>query len=219
MNCQNCGTKLSEDARFCTACGTQVSDNSKQNITVSESNQNKDVLNDTLNTSNKPILNNTQNNNSIFFGSISKGRISRETWWKYNLSFFIITFFLYLISFTNPDLYFKLSANSWACFFWLAYCFLLVVLHIVVSVKRLHDLNQTGWWHIIVLLGSMLSYGFSSQITGNLEIFKFRHELRVGACYYEGILCILAWLPQIILYGFFKGNNGPNKYGEDPLQE
>ncbi len=81
--------------------------------------------------------------------------------------------------------------------------FLLIVPTITVWVRRMHDLNRTGWW-ILLPLPLVLVAAFG----GALGAYWLLAICGLGAL----VLCIvlLVWL-------FLRGTRGPNHYGEDPL--
>lgn len=65
---------------------------------------------------------------------------------------------------------------------------------IAVQVRRLHDLGVSGWWYLLFVV--------SGVILGEIP--------KIG----EGLnsLVSLGW----IVWMFFPGTKGPNKYGDDP---
>ena len=78
---------------------------------------------------------------------------------------------------------------------------------LTVEVRRLHDLNRSGWWllgyYIIVLM-----LFFPILIAGPGEIDALAIPLVVvGLCVFIGVSI---WL------GFFRGTHGPNLFGPEP---
>lgn len=71
------------------------------------------------------------------------------------------------------------------------------------SIRRLHDLNRTGWWYVVFLavplVALFLPVEYIIQSTG-IAFFLF-----------------LSFLFFLYLL-FFKGTAGPNNYGPDPLE-
>lgn len=65
---------------------------------------------------------------------------------------------------------------------------------IAVQVRRLHDLGVSGWWYLACI------------IAGNVV-----GEVPQGGTYISGLLN-LGWL----VWMFFPGTSGPNRYGDDP---
>ncbi len=85
--------------------------------------------------------------------------------------------------------------------FWVYYI-PLIIASVSLGVRRLHDMNLSGWW-MLVGTGAMLS----NVNTGNSAI-----DLAASILFY------IAQMFNIFLI-FFRGTRGPNKYGEDLLAE
>ena len=85
--------------------------------------------------------------------------------------------------------------------FWVYYI-PLIIASISLGVRRLHDLNLSGWW---MLLGSGAL--LSTVNTGNTAI-----DLAAAILFY------IAQLFNLFLI-FFRGTKGPNRFGEDPVPQ
>jgi uncharacterized membrane protein YhaH (DUF805 family) len=91
---------------------------------------------------------------------------------------------------------------------WLTNLFSLAVLvpNIAVSVRRLHDVNRSGWWILMpfapYVVGFILMLGLHSFAVGGLLI-------GVGAI---GAIVLLVWY-------CLRGTVGPNRFGPDPLAD
>ena len=104
-----------------------------------------------------------------------KGRTSRADFWWAALGIFVLTFIIVLISSlifgptTEFDStaaagealkdYFSNTANI-VSFIW---TLILVIPSIAISVKRLHDINKTGWLYLLVfvpLIGEIILFIF-----------------------------------------------------------
>jgi uncharacterized membrane protein YhaH (DUF805 family) len=79
----------------------------------------------------------------------------------------------------------------------------LVWVQICLTVKRLHDLNKSGWWMLAIFGVSFLS-GFLSEMGEILAL--------VGIGLNVPILVYALWLL------FWPGTKGNNKYGPDPIE-
>lgn len=69
------------------------------------------------------------------------GRASRSEYWYFTL-FSIILFFAFIVSTANlgiEDFIFKILLLSF-------YVYLIFLPHLAVTVRRLHDINRSGWW-------------------------------------------------------------------------
>ena len=80
----------------------------------------------------------------------------------------------------------------------------LVWVQICLTVKRLHDLNKSGWW----LVGAMAVSFVAGAITGMGDIMA---------------LVAIALNVLLLVYGlwllFWPGTVGDNQYGPDPLDQ
>jgi uncharacterized membrane protein YhaH (DUF805 family) len=70
-------------------------------------------------------------------------------------------------------------------------------------IRRLHDLNRPAWWCILSII----------QVVLNLFFKKPSFMLTLIG----GVLGLLNFVLGIYLL-FFKGTDGPNQYGPDPLE-
>lgn len=125
------------------------------------------------------------------------GRIGRWKYFKFKISliilFFISTFFFVLM--LNAPFIFKGSMLE--TILYIVYLFFVISMFIItlaLFTRRLHDLNLSGLWIIIYLIFIVFINVSKIQLLYQIPFFI------------ELALC------------FIKGTNGPNKYGEYPLQ-
>ena len=78
----------------------------------------------------------------------------------------------------------------------------LLIPGIALGMRRAHDMNQPGWWFLVV---------FAIWIA-SLLLYYFRFESGVL------ILLVLAEMLLIIFWFVRPGTRGPNRYGPDPLR-
>lgn len=71
------------------------------------------------------------------------------------------------------------------------------ILYILLSIKRLHDMNKSGFW-LLLPLGFVLLVTLPAVVLG-------------------GFIVIPAIMFTVILMSIKKGTVGTNKYGEDPV--
>lgn len=100
------------------------------------------------------------------------GRMNRSRYWMTVLYGFVLSI---AISIVLNTLGLENTAIGGIINF--AFC----ILCLPFTVRRLHDLNKSGWWYLVFLI----------PIIGFFFFFYF---------------------------GFFKGTDGPNAYGPDPLR-
>jgi len=106
--------------------------------------------------------------------AVFDGRAGRAEYWTYILLVTVPTFFLgVVLELTDPTL---------IPLFQVILGLGLFLPGLAVSIRRLHDLNQSGWWVI------------------------------------PGLIPIIGNIPMVI-YFFFKGTDGSNDYGPDPLAQ
>jgi uncharacterized membrane protein YhaH (DUF805 family) len=156
------------------------------------------------------------------------GRAPRaEFWW-----FFLFTMIIYFaalfiaggmgagLASMNPGA--ALISGTFSAFmivivlFWL----LLFIPMLAVQIRRLHDINRSGWWLgafwllYIVYLGvtfSMMSPAMKSPGA----------PPQMGSLAAMGIVALVVFVYSIVLIVFFclRGTEGPNRFGEDPYGE
>jgi uncharacterized membrane protein YhaH (DUF805 family) len=136
-----------------------------------------------------------------------KGRASRSEFWWFNLFVIIVQL---------PVIYLEMSydfngADSRIDLLSIVSCVLYAVLMIPiisVSVRRMHDLNRSGWWSIIGYLAAVLNI-FNSE-SWALVNFMLYFSLAI-VCLVLAIV-FLVWCSK-------RGTAGPNRFGPDPLAE
>ena len=79
------------------------------------------------------------------------GRTSRKTYWLTILGLFILSF---LIGFVGGIIGFAIGAdNNTTSFVISAICALAIILpSIAMDIRRMHDINKSGWWILISLV-------------------------------------------------------------------
>jgi uncharacterized membrane protein YhaH (DUF805 family) len=80
---------------------------------------------------------------------------------------------------------------------------------IVITAKRFHDRDMSGWWQIafnVAVLGGALLIFVSVGNGGSLPLMVT-----------GGLIALTAGLVELVILGFLPGTQGLNKYGEDPL--
>lgn len=135
-----------------------------------------------------------------------KGRLNRKPFLMRLMMLGAISIFFVLIV-INAEPHLKEDPAHFATnvrkslVFWVYYI-PLIIASISLGVRRLHDLNLSGWW---MLLGSGAL--LSTVNTGNTAI-----DLAAAILFY------IAQLFNLFLI-FFRGTKGPNRFGEDPVPQ
>lgn len=153
-----------------------------------------------------------------------KGRSRRKELWMYTLFVIMVSIVLMFLDSalglggsTTGDTELtdtSMAAAGAASGGWLTTIFSLATLipSIAVSVRRLHDLDRTGWWILLpvapYLLGVVLAIGGIAAGGGAMA--------GVGLVLF-GVALITAIL--LLVWYCMPGTAGPNRFGEDPKGE
>lgn len=138
-----------------------------------------------------------------------KGRASRSEFWWFSLLISVV----FIILLSSWDLIFKSESLLPFAPFIAILPFILLIPSISLTVRRLHDLNLSGWWYTIYIIPKLLN-------TTTNEALKFG----ISGIGYQ-FLQITAITISIAIYGaafyYFssRGTIGANDYGSDPIEE
>lgn len=90
-----------------------------------------------------------------------------------------------------------------------------VIPGLAVSVRRLHDINRTGWWiaPLYLLLIPMMFFFFSTP--ASVGSAGSGETLMLSAIF---ALAFLGFAMLLLVWACTNGTAGPNKYGPDPKQ-
>ena len=133
-----------------------------------------------------------------------KGRLNRKPYIIFSIALTILTFFVFLlfeeakekfIIMKESDFIGKLSENDGNIFLLLFLLMIVLIIlvfigDITLAVRRLHDLNLSGWWYLPI---AILNISSDSVILNLIEFVFY------------------------IFLIFKRGTVGENKYGADPL--
>lgn len=108
--------------------------------------------------------------------------------------------FFYLLELTGGSAVFFIIKNNDIFSLKIVYLsvfilFLFLLPSITVSVRRLHDINFSGWWFLIIIIFCVEGNNFFNNLTGGF---------------------IIANIPHVIL-GLIPGTLTTNKYGDLPV--
>lgn len=97
-----------------------------------------------------------------------------------------------------------------------AYGLAVLLPSVAVQVRRLHDLDRTGWWMLMVLVPQGVGW-----LVGLLRLVDSRDTFGLSDPQHPVLMVagILIMAGGLILFIFFcmKGTSGSNRYGPDPL--
>jgi len=139
-----------------------------------------------------------------FFLSLH-GRVSRQEFWLGYVGIVVVALILARsLPHASDAIYFlpgdTLDNEAWRSelfsFGWLEYISLALTWPIIaIYAKRLHDLNLSAWW--LLLLPAV-------TFVAGLSEFNRLH--------------VAAYFLLLLALGFLPGSSGPNRFGEDPLE-
>ena len=169
MFCRKCGSPLPDDSDYCPKCGARVKDADGNPVTnysgLSKYGKSKSLL-------------------SLSGWFSAKGRMARKEFWIRNVILFCVSFAWGLVwgiaGFGEALFYLGLLPASLA--------------NIFVYIRRLHDLNASGWWLLLIMFGGALMGG---MLLGDSLLWLYN----------MGVLAVLGSVP---------GTAGENRYGPDP---
>lgn len=108
----------------------------------------------------------------------------------------------------------------------------LLVPNVAVAVRRMHDINRTGWWIIfpsvvgliaIIVVVSLNGADFIQQVS-KLVAAQNSHDTRAFIAMFVSMMRILMWIAlptlaaKVVTFVFrvTEGTQGANRYGPDP---
>jgi uncharacterized membrane protein YhaH (DUF805 family) len=136
MNCNNCNYTNVSSANYCGKCGARISEPNPSNYSKQ-----------THNYPNQPPTRSIGPREAVQLGfsgyaNFSNRSTRAEFWWF--LLFYIVAASVSLILdgiiFGVPGLFYAISLLG------------LIIPHLAVTVRRLHDTNKSGWWILIGLI-------------------------------------------------------------------
>ncbi len=150
------------------------------------------------------------------------GRASRSEFWWFFLFCFLIGYLIdvvleILFPFEN-----KTSINQYSIADWvnrlIPFVRTLFIMIIVSSAmcRRLHDINKSGWWQLINVDFFLITMFIFMVVPDNLPpIIEYIISFGGLLIIFSYPIRMLIWLRWTIK----KGTSGPNRFGEDPLQQ
>lgn len=171
----------------------------------------------------KPMLNPIEAIKSCLKNYVNfKGRARRSEFWWFFLSVAVVSSILSILGMIVPLVGF-LS---------LAFSLLVILPHLAVLTRRLHDSGHSGWWVVaIVVLGGCYYGSFLTLIGGNLEKMYGSSDPMVmaksmtesmqsmpGVAGLMGLSMLCSFVLFIIIFVFTLQDSkwGTNKYGPSP---
>ena len=196
MICPKCNNSLSDEAKFCGICGLAVERPKSESIISEE--VSRQFESDSL-----PMVSFQEAikkgfNNYFVFG----GRATRaEFWWwqLFNVAIQIVGSIVDAVT-GLPSIFGTLLGLA------------LLIPSISLATRRLHDINKSGWWQLLWLLPVAIGI--------IIALVSWIADLHNWAFYGTAIsILVLFTLIVVVLLIYLyvrQGDDGSNKYGEDP---
>ena len=196
MICPKCNNSLSDEAKFCGSCGLAVERPKSESIISEE--VSRQFESDAL-----PMVSFQEAikkgfNNYFVFG----GRATRaEFWWwqLFNVAIQIVGSIVDAVT-GLPSIFGTLLGLA------------LLIPSISLATRRLHDINKSGWWQLLWLLPVAIGI--------IIALVSWIADLHNWAFYGTAIsILVLFTLIVVVLLIYLyvrQGDDGSNKYGEDP---
>lgn len=149
--------------------------------------------------------------NLLLFYTSFKGRATR---YDFNVLYALVLFAGSIVA-TIIDLamagwdYNLATYQAYATFGW---NILIILPTLAVTARRLHDVNLSGWWQVLLYIPAFFAVIYFEMNEDNFDQGLFSPtEL-------YGLLAVLVfYLAMLIFFSTKRGTNGTNKYGHDPL--
>ena len=164
------------------------------------------------------------------------GRARRSEYWYFSL-FCLIVSILFLMLKSIIESIYPFMGESMVCvfrifletFYWVLNIAILIPTF-TVSVRRLHDIDTSGWLAVLFLIPTVIAYAFDAAMKlsgfyttmanlGNLPPSELANTLKTMikppvAFYFFELGVVIA---SIIVFSL-RGTEGPNTYGPDPIR-
>ena len=196
MICQKCNNSLAEEAKFCGICGLAVETPNSESIISGE--PSLQIESDSL-----PMVSFQEAIKKGFINYfVFRGRATRaEFWWwqLFNVAIQIVGSIVDAVT-GLPGILGTLLGLA------------LLIPSISLATRRLHDINKSGWWQLLWLLPVAIGI--------IIALVSWIADLHDWAFYGTAIAILIVFtliVVVLLIYWYVRqGDDGSNKYGEDP---
>lgn len=137
------------------------------------------------------------------------GRAPRAEYWWFYLAYIIFAIVLNVL----------MSVSDFFGLLGIIYLALIIPM-IAVGVRRLHDIDRTGWWLLAPILPYAIGFAmmFPAILSGAADPANPFNMTGLGLA---GIFLLigLALAVTLFIFSLLPGTKGPNRYGPDPYGE
>ena len=135
------------------------------------------------------------------------GRASRSEFW----------FFILLISIfdSSATVYYIVTDSIGFLYMYFIVVFLYLLPVISVTARRLHDLNLSGWWQIIIYLPSFLGIFLQYYIKGTLLVAYSKLAI-VPAAIFLNLITIIIFILVLVMRAKNFPDSNVNRFGLEP---
>lgn len=154
------------------------------------------------------------------------GRASRaEFWWFFLFVMIIYVLALFLVgglnrglAGLNPGADLVQGTFSGSVIVIALYWLFLLIPTLAVQIRRLHDINRSGWWLGAFWLLYILYMGVAFRMMSTAASNPAGPPPNMGGFAAFGIFALAFFVYSIVLLVFFclRGTQGPNRFGDDP---
>jgi uncharacterized membrane protein YhaH (DUF805 family) len=100
----------------------------------------------------------------------------------------------------------------------------LIALFVAAFVRRLHDSGKPGWWALLPVATQLAAVWISYTTMNRMQdlVVSAMQNPQGGMQYHNpaGPLSLIGWIGYIavLVFGIMKSTDGPNRYGEAPVE-
>ena len=189
--CRNCGSPLTNDNKFCPNCGEDIS----------HPNYNREQEFASSNTGPKYEPDKDLKSKFLRFDN----RLNRKRYIIRSLSLLAVALVLLTVLGIVLYMLFGKSSNATVLTIGKLIAVILLIPSYSLIIRRLHDLNRPGWWCAPLIINTIIKMFLKgTQSSALLSI--------IG-----GLIALASFIVSVYIL-FFKGTDGPNQYGPDPLE-
>lgn len=142
-----------------------------------------------------------------------QGRLPRATFW---FRFFILNIFVNIASSMMDSMLEARPNVDPMPFMYTLYTLYWVSLSSL-WIRRMQDRNVSGWWYAVVAVLAPVALLFRMHIVKLMNAGDASGAaMNMPSIVFGGIVFLIA-CAVFVIFGFFKGTTGENRFGEDPL--